>query len=242
MPLTSMKASSLKSAASTTSLSSAVRSGFKRGIKRKTSVESVDSLTRPRKHSRPAPSNISSSVVSDVDYVPTAAEERVAAEEWACTKASESQDIIDIDFDHDNLEPLEDELGMCASDFPVFSYLFQSLAEAQKSWRSQIYSFFSPVVTVQIHKGRVAHFFRCGAKKCKTSARGIRRYQDTTNKSSTANLRHHAARCFGKECVTARMNGESAPRQSGNIFSSFALQGQRPVTYSNRAHTNPELR
>lgn len=30
--------------------------------------------------------------------------------------------------------------------------------------------------------------------------------------------------------------------QNGSIFASFARQGQQPVQYSHRAHTNPEVR
>jgi hypothetical protein len=105
--LTSMKTSLLKSAASTTSLSSAVRSGSKRDTKR--NGTSVDTLVRPLKRPKHALSNVSLSAVSDVDDVTT------AAEEWASTKTSESQDIINVDSDIGADDDLENELGMCAS-------------------------------------------------------------------------------------------------------------------------------
>jgi len=71
--------------------------------------------------------------------------------------------------------------------------------------------------------------------------KGIQRYQDTGNKSSTANLWHHAARCFGEDVVQTEMNGELGVSQSGNIFNSFAHQGQHPITYSHRAHSTLEF-
>jgi len=123
-----------------------------------------------------------------------------------------------------------------------FSYSFQISAAAQKTWRSPVYSFFKPDVTIEVHNGRVAHFFTCSAKKCMTEAKGIRRYQDKGDKSSTANLRHHAMRCFGEDSVNAAMKGESGTSRSGNIFSTFARQGKQPATYSHRAHSTPEFR
>jgi len=124
----------------------------------------------------------------------------------------------------------------------LLSYSFQSLEEAKKTWRSPVYSFFKSEVTIEVHEGRVAHFFACSAKKCKTTARGIRHYQDKADKSSTANLCNHAVRCFGEDAVKTAMNGESSTSRSGNIFNLFARQGKQPVTYSHRAHSTPEFR
>jgi len=67
-------------------------------------------------------------------------------------------------------------------------------------------------------------------------------YQDKGDKSLTANLRHHAVRCFGEDGVNATMKGEAAGSQSGSIFNAFAHQGQRPVKHSNRAYTSLEFR
>ena len=119
---------------------------------------------------------------------------------------------------------------------------YQFLAAAKETWRSPIYSFFKPEVKIEVHNGRLSHFFTCAAKKCKTEARGIRRYQDKGDKSSTANLRHHARRCFGEDAVNVAVKGEPGTNWSGNVFSTFAHQGQRPITYSHRAHSNTEFR
>lgn len=105
-----------------------------------------------------------------------------------------------------------------------------------------MYSFFKHDVTIQVHEGRVAHFFTCSAAKCRSGTGGVRRFQDKADKSSTANLRHHAIRCWGEDAVNAAAKGEFGVSRSGDIFSSFARQGQQPVTYSHRAHTTPEFR
>ncbi|KAF8231528.1 hypothetical protein L208DRAFT_1000847, partial [Tricholoma matsutake] len=68
---------------------------------------------------------------------------------------------------------------------------------------------------------------------------GIWRYQDKCNKASTANLHHHAIRCFGQDAIDMAVNGKPGV-PTGNIFSSFTHQGQQPVTYSHRAHLNPD--
>src|SRR3984885_2756030 len=127
---------------------------------------------------------------------------------------------------------------------PCHALLIQPSATAKKTWRSAVYSFFKPEVTIEVHEGRVSHFFACSAKKCKTSAKGIRRYQDKGDKSSTAtaNLRHHAMRCFGEDTVNMAMKGEPSVDRSGNIFNTFAHQGKQPATYSHRAHSTPEFR
>ncbi|KIJ06199.1 hypothetical protein PAXINDRAFT_103471, partial [Paxillus involutus ATCC 200175] len=41
--------------------------------------------------------------------------------------------------------------------------------------------------------------FLCGARKCKVPLGGVYRYQDSTNNSSTTNLKHHATSCWGQE-------------------------------------------
>ena len=124
----------------------------------------------------------------------------------------------------------------------LLSYSFRSSEAAKKIWRSPVYSFFKPEVIIEVHDGRIAHFFTCSAKRCKTTAGGIRRYQDKGDKSSTANLRNHAVRCFGEDAVKTAMDGELSTSRSGNIFNSFARQGKKPVTYSHRAHSTPEFR
>jgi hypothetical protein len=117
------------------------------------------------------------------------------------------------------------------------------LEAVKRTWRSPIYSFFkSDDVSVQYHNDRLCHFFPCAARKCKTAAGGVRRFQDSKDRSSTANLRHHALRCFGEEAVRNGTKGADIDGTSGSIFSSFARQGQMPVHYSHRSHTNTEVR
>jgi len=99
-----------------------------------------------------------------------------------------------------------------------------------------------PDVSVQYHNGRLAHFFPCAALKSKTKAGGIRCFQDSKDKSSTANLKHHAINCFGAEAVDNTIKGKAGVAQSASIFSLFAHQGQQPVRYSHCTHTNPEVR
>jgi len=69
---------------------------------------------------------------------------------------------------------------------------------------------------------------------------GVRRFQDSQDKASTANLRQHARKCFGDEAVKQVMAGDSATERSGSIFSAFARQGQQPVRPSNRVTQIPK--
>ncbi|KAF8126012.1 hypothetical protein EV363DRAFT_1349519 [Boletus edulis] len=117
--------------------------------------------------------------------------------------------------------------------------LIAELEALKKTWRSPIYTFFSDDVSVQYHNSRPCHFFPCAARKCKTALGGVRRYQDTKDKSSTTNLKHHAIGCFGKDAVTNALKGKDANPNSGSIFAAFARQGQQPVRYNHRTHSNP---
>lgn len=94
---------------------------------------------------------------------------------------------------------------------------------------------------IEVHNSRIAHFFTCSVKNCKTEAQGVWCYQDKGDKSSIANLRHYAVHCFGEDVINATTKGEAAGSQSGSIFSAFAHQGQWPVKHSNRAHTSLEF-
>ena len=115
-------------------------------------------------------------------------------------------------------------------------------SEALKNtWRSPIYTFFKPEVTFQIHEGRPCHFFVCAASRCKVHTGGVRRFQDSKDKASTANLKHHALRCFGEDAVNAAISGKKAPSLSGSILTLFACKGKQLVKYSHCAHTNPEV-
>jgi len=70
---------------------------------------------------------------------------------------------------------------------------------------------------------------------------GVRRFQDSKDKSSTANLKHHALRCFGADAVNAAVTGKKASTQNKSIFALFARKGKQLVRYSHRVHTNPEV-
>ncbi|KAG2045589.1 hypothetical protein BDR06DRAFT_900518, partial [Suillus hirtellus] len=94
----------------------------------------------------------------------------------------------------------------------------------KKTWHSAVYSFFKlDAVTVQYLDGCLVHFFPCGACKCKLPAGGVRHFQDSKDKSSTTNIRHHANGCWGKEAVDyAFSGGKVVQATSGSVFSAFA--------------------
>jgi hypothetical protein len=136
----------------------------------------------------------------------------------------------------------EKELGTCIYAFLGLADSLTSRTEAaKKTWRSPIYSFFKDNVTVEWLDNRPFHFFPCGARHCKTTLGGVRRYLDKGDKHSTANLMKHARRCFGEDAVKAAADGNTKD-QNKSIFDAFARQGQEPVTFSHRSLTNLEAR
>ena len=114
--------------------------------------------------------------------------------------------------------------------------------ELKLTWRSPLYGFFKSDVLIQYHEGRKVHFLQCAAAKCKSPLKGVRRFQDSKDKSSTANLKHHAIKCFGEDAVNNALKGIKAGAPSGSIFAIFARQGQQSVKYSHRVHTDAEVR
>jgi hypothetical protein len=86
------------------------------------------------------------------------------------------------------------------------------------------------------------HFFPCAARNCKSDSGGCRRFQDKADRASTSNLKAHAIGCFGAEAVKLAISSKEIESRSGSIFTAFARQGQKPVAYSHRAHTNTEVR
>ncbi|KDQ53981.1 hypothetical protein JAAARDRAFT_136189 [Jaapia argillacea MUCL 33604] len=98
-------------------------------------------------------------------------------------------------------------------------------AHLKATWRSPVYAFFKPKVTIEYHNGHLCHFFPCTACKCKNPLKGT-----------------HAITCFGAEEVEAAMKGQKATTHNGSIFAVFAWQGQQPVTVSHCTHTNAEVR
>jgi hypothetical protein len=73
-----------------------------------------------------------------------------------------------------------------------------------------IYGFFKPNVEIQHPDGRLCHFFPCAARKCKSNLGGVQRYQDSKDRLSTANLKHHTINCFGEDAVNKALKGEKA--------------------------------
>jgi hypothetical protein len=110
----------------------------------------------------------------------------------------------------------------------------------KKNWHSPIYSFFKSDVNIKYLDGRPCQFFTCAVRKCKTPLGGVRRFQDSKDCSSTANLKHHAKKCFGNEAVKNAEGWDGG--QSGSIFAAFANQARLPKRPSCRAHTNQEVR
>ena len=131
---------------------------------------------------------------------------------------------------------------MSSASTSVIVCSFSYPAALKKHWRSPIYSFFKlDAVTVEHIDGWLVHFFPCSARKCKSSTGGVRRYQDSKDKSSTTNLKHHAVACWGKEAVYNAFNGQPIKGQSGSIHAAFARQGQQPVHRTHCMHTNDEV-
>ena len=96
---------------------------------------------------------------------------------------------------------------------------------------------------VEYINGRLAHFFPCGAQKCKSPIGGVHRYQDSKDKSFTANLKQHANLCFGKEAVHSGCKGVIPSGPSGTIYAAFGRQNCQPVTHTSlHVHTNDETR
>lgn len=120
----------------------------------------------------------------------------------------------------------EAELGMCHFSLSLEILNTFKLDALKNHWRSPIYSFFKPDVSFQYYKTRPCHFFKCAARKCKVRAGGVRHFQDSKDKASTANLKHHAIRCFGADAVHAAIAGKKAAEQDGSIFALFARNGK----------------
>ncbi|KIK90253.1 hypothetical protein PAXRUDRAFT_152033, partial [Paxillus rubicundulus Ve08.2h10] len=111
-----------------------------------------------------------------------------------------------------------------------------NLAALKKTWHSPVYTFFSDNVSIQYYNNCLCHFFPCGSQKCKTKLGGVYHYQDTKDKFSMTNLKHHAIGCFSEDAVNNAHKGKDAGTNSGLIFVAFACQGQQPVNYTHRAH------
>jgi len=69
----------------------------------------------------------------------------------------------------------------------------------------------------------------------------VHHFQDSKDKSSTANLKHHALHCFGADAVNAAIASKKPIERNKSIFALFARKGKQPVKYSHHVHTNPEV-
>jgi len=166
MPNNSTKSSAKSSRSSlhsrTSSISSAATSSAKaigQGIKR--IKKGTGAIVRPLKRAKHALSNVSSPVISDVEDPTT--------DDQASIKTNGLLEVIAVGSDEE-LDDLEKELGAFTYYFFLAVLLISILAAVKETWRSPIYSFFKPKVTIEVHHGRVAHFFTCSSKKCKTKA------------------------------------------------------------------------
>ncbi|KAG1748947.1 uncharacterized protein EDB91DRAFT_1244750 [Suillus paluster] len=91
---------------------------------------------------------------------------------------SAAPEVIDVDVDKNDAPPAAEQDNEA------------DLNALKKTWRSAVYSFFKlDAVTVKLPSG------------------GVRRFQDSKDKSSTTNLRHHANGCWGKEAVDRAFSG-----------------------------------
>ncbi|KAG1808914.1 uncharacterized protein BJ212DRAFT_1484769 [Suillus subaureus] len=121
-------------------------------------------------------------------------------------------DAIDTATKSDDEEDLDAELRKTSTDTTMsVPYRFNT-EKLKKNWRSPVYAFFDiDRVAVQNVDGRNCHFFPCAAQKCKTRIGGVRRFQDSKDKASTANLKNHAIGCFGNKAVKVACIDKQAP-------------------------------
>jgi hypothetical protein len=211
----------------------------------KTSTKS--SQPKPAKKSNTSATNLKAKKTKPVP-------KRARTDTSAPSVAQSVTDIVLVDDDndgdiaHDSDEDLEPErdpeaiLGKYNLVFLRFRHLPDCSASLQKTWRSAIYHFYNPNVSIGYEDDRLFHFFKCTARVCKAAMGGVRRYQDSKDRNSTTNLKQHAIRCFGAEAVKLCLEPAAAEAVNGSIFTAFARQGQQPVHHTHRTHTSIEAR
>ena len=137
---------------------------------------------------------------------------------------------------------------------PAF-LLTHVLARLRKEWRSLIYAFFCPEVTINHVEGRRTHDFTCAATNCKGRGKDpqlVRRYLDMKDKASTGSLRAHATKCWGKEIVQSASAAKDIPSawqalgkavmRDGSLSAIFERTGKGKLMYSHVLHTREETR
>ncbi|KIL55792.1 hypothetical protein M378DRAFT_53553, partial [Amanita muscaria Koide BX008] len=115
--------------------------------------------------------------------------------------------------------------------------------------------FFKPIPAIEHIDNRRVHAFECGAKHCNgkgKNGRNVYRYLDSSDATSTSNLKRHAKICWGEETVKAAGNAKDARAarvilaktnlKDGTITAAFERSGKGKVTYSHRQHTKTESR
>ncbi|KAF5318895.1 hypothetical protein D9611_014718 [Ephemerocybe angulata] len=127
----------------------------------------------------------------------------------------------------------------------------QKLERISKEWTSAAYAFYNEP-TLSTYENRPCQVFICG--KC---LKPQRRFTETSNATSTGNLKKHAEKCWGKDIVkraydartTLQMDLESikegmknATWVDGSITASFERKGKGALQFSARNHTYKERR
>lgn len=119
----------------------------------------------------------------------------------------------------------------------------------QKQWLSPVYGFFEKEVPIGRLGRRPYVEFKCLSRTCKVLGGLVRRFLDTTDRSSTSNLKRHAEKCWGEEtvqqCFTSDIEGVRKGitlKRDGSITAAFQPKGHGVVTYSLRPLTNGDVR
>ncbi|KAH8977950.1 hypothetical protein EDB86DRAFT_2816556, partial [Lactarius hatsudake] len=110
------------------------------------------------------------------------------------------------------------------------------------TWCSLAYGFFKTKVEIGYDNGHKFHLFKCAAKRCKSKAAGVCRYQGSQDHATMLNLKSHATKCFGANAVVATFKKTPSTDRRKSIFATFAHLGQQAVSFSHCAHTIDETR
>ena len=121
---------------------------------------------------------------------------------------------------------------LCGSLFMLTLIGFLETLKAH--WQSSIYTFFKPEVEFQYFENWPCHFFTCLTPKCKTHIGSVHHSQDSKDKLSTANLKHHALHCFGADTINAAIGSKKPIECNKSIFALSAHKGKQPVKYLHR--------
>jgi len=135
----------------------------------------------------------------------------------------------------------KEELGSYLCDSLFMLTLISFLEVLKAHWQSPIYMFFKPDIEFQYFENQPCHFFTCPTPKCKTHVGGVCHFQDSKDKFSTANLKHHALQCFGADTINAVIAGKKPIECNKSIFALFAHKGKQPIRYSHHIHMNLEV-